>query len=135
MISLSNSTAQTLASGASLTFDTTNMKTGCAECHRKNTASVKLCARPAIYQVYFSANVSGATADTAVQLNLELSGDILPESTMVATPAATNAVNNVSAMVPVQNNCCDYDRITVTNTGTEAVTVNANALLFIKRIA
>lgn len=135
MISLSNSTAQTLAAGQSLTFDTVNMKSGGAECHRKNTASVKLCAKPAIYKVYFSANVTGDTAATAVQLSLTLSGDVLPESTMIYTPATADAVGNISTTVPIKNNCCDYDRVTVTNTGTASVIVSANAELFVQRVA
>ena len=135
MISLSNSTSQTLAAGASLTFDTVNLKTGCAECHRTNTASVKLCAKPAIYEVHFSANVTNATNTDAVQLAMQLSGDTLSDTTMISTPAAASSVNNVSTSTLVRNNCCDYDRITITNTGMVAITVSPNATLFVKRVA
>lgn len=135
MIELSNSTAQTLAVGQAMTFDTVILKTGSSECHRKNTGSVKLCAKGGIYQAYFSGNISGATADTAVQLNMSLGGDILPETIMIATPSAADALNNVATTVSIKNCCCDYDRITVVNTGTTAVTVGANPTLFIKRIA
>ena len=83
MIELSNTIAQTVAVGQSITFDTTLLKTGCAECHRRNTGSVKLCAKNAIYQVNFNANVTGATAATPVQLNIQLGGDTIPESTMI----------------------------------------------------
>lgn len=135
MIQLSNTTAQTVAAGQSITFDTTLLKTGCAECHRRNTGSVKLCAKNAIYQVNFNANVTGATAATPVQLNIQLGGDNIPESTMIYTPAAANAVGNVSMVIPVRNNCCDYDRVTITNTGTTDIIISANPTLFIKRIA
>lgn len=135
MIELSNTTAQTLAAGATATFNTVLLKTGCGECHRKNTGSVKLCAKGGIYQVYFSGNISGATADTAVQLSIALGGDILPETTMIATLSAANALNNVATTTTIKNCCCDYDRVTVTNTGTEEVTIGANPVLFIKRIA
>ena len=135
MIELSNTTAQTLSAGQSITFDTVVMKTGCAECHRANTGSVKLCAKNAIYQVYFNANVSGATAATAVQLGIQLGGDNISESTMIYTPATTDAVGNVSTVLPVRNNCCDYDRVTVVNTGTADITIQAYPTLFIKRIA
>jgi hypothetical protein len=135
MISLSNTTEQTVASGQSITFNTVLSKTGCAECHRKNTGSVKLCAKNAIYQIEFTANVTGATASTPVQLTVQLGGDNLPETNMIYTPATADAVGNVSVSFPVRNNCCDYDRISVVNTGTTDITVSANPLLFIHRIA
>lgn len=135
MIQLSNTTAQTVAVGQSITFNTVLLKTGCAECHRLNTGSVKLCAKNAIYQVNFNANVTGATAANPVQLNIQLGGDSIPESTMIYTPATANAVGNVGVVIPVRNNCCDYDRVTITNTGTTDIIISANPTLFIKRIA
>mgnify|MGYP002769746876 CR=1 FL=1 len=135
MIELSNTTAQTIAVGASVTFNTVLLKTGCGECHRKNTGSVKLCAKGGIYQVYFAGNIGGATAGTPVQLNISLGGEVLPETTMIATPAAANDVNNVATTTTIKNCCCDYDRITLVNTGTTALTVGANPTLFVKRIA
>lgn len=135
MIQLSNTTAQSVAVGQSVTFDTVLMKTGSAECHRKNTGSVKLCAKGGIYQLNFSANVSGATAATPVQLTVQLGGDNVPESTMVYTPATADATGQVNIVLPIRNNCCDYDRITIVNTGTTAITVAANPNFFVKRIA
>lgn len=135
MISLSNTAAQSVAVGSPITFDTVLLKTGCAECHRKNTGSVKLCSKNAIYQLEFSANVTGATATTPVQFTVELGGDQLPESTMVYTPATESAVGNISVSIPIRNNCCDYDRVTIVNTGTTAATVSANPSIFIHRIA
>lgn len=135
MIELSNTTAQTLAIGQSMVFDTVLLKTGCGECHRKNTGSVKLCAKSGIYQVYFAGNISGATAGTPVQLNISLGGEVLPETTMIATPAAADDLNNVATTVTIKNCCCDYDRITIVNTGTTALTVGVNPTLFVKRIA
>ena len=135
MISLSNSTSQAVVAGSSITFDVVNLKTGCAECHRANTASVKLCARPAIYEVHFSANVTNASGTDAVQLALQLSGDTLSDTTMISTPSAAGSVNNIATSTLIRNNCCDYDRVTVTNTGTSTVTVNPNAVLFVRRVA
>lgn len=107
MIELSNTTAQTIAVGASVTFNTILLKTGCGECHRKNTGSVKLCAKGGIYQVYFAGNISGATAGTPVQLNISLGGEVLPETTMIATPAVANDLNNVATTTTIKNYCCD----------------------------
>ena len=70
-----------------------------------------------------------------MQVALALGGDVLPETTMVATPSAANAASNVSVTTLVNNNCCDYDRVTITNTGTTDVTVAANPIFFVKRVA
>lgn len=136
MISLSNTTAQTVAVGQSITFNTVLLKSqNGSECHRKNSASVKLCARPATYEVHFSANVTGATAAAPVQLSIATGGEVLPESTMIYTPATANAVGSMSTDIPIRNCCCDYDRITVTNTGANPIIVSANPILFVHRIA
>lgn len=131
MISLSNTTAQTLEPGQSITFNIVILHTGCGECHRNNSSSVKLKAR-GIYEVSFSANI-GATAAGAAQLSIQAGGDTLPESTMISTTAAAGDLNNVAKTIPIKNCCDDYDRITVTNTGTTTVTVGTNPVLFISR--
>jgi hypothetical protein len=134
MISLSNTSEQTISAGQTLTFNTVLVKSGCAECHRRNTGSVKLCARNGMYEINFSANITAASA-TPIQLSLAIGGDILPETTMVYTPATANAVGNISTTDIIRNNCCDYDRITVVNNGTVDVIVSANPVLFIRRVA
>lgn len=135
MISLSNTSAQTITSGQNITFDTVLSKTGCAECHRQGTGSVKLCAKNAIYEVDFSANITNSSATNPVQLAIALGGDVLSATTMIFTPAASGSIGQVSITIPVRNNCCDYDRITVVNNGTADVTVSANPILSIRRIA
>ena len=136
MISLSNTTEQTVEVGQSITFNTVLLKSkNGSECHRKNSGSVKLCARPATYEVHFGANITGTTAATPVQLSIALGGETLPEATMIYTPATANAIGNISTDIPISNCCCDYDRVTVTNTGTVPVVVSANPVLFVHRIA
>lgn len=134
MIVLSNTTAQTLEAGQSITFDKVVLHTGCGEGHRANTGSVKM-RQNGIYEVTFNGNIAGPTAGSAVSLAMELSGEILPETTMTNTPSLSGAIGNVSATTAIKNCCGDYDRVTVTNIGTEALTVLANAMLFVKRIA
>lgn len=133
MIVLSNTTAQTLAPGQSITFDKVVHKSGCAECHRPGIASVKLRCQ-GVYAVDFSGNVTSTVAGT-VQLVIELGGDPLNETTMKSTPAATGDFNNVSSGTKVRNCCGDYDRITVTNNGTIDVVVDANSNLRIGRLS
>lgn len=134
MIEVSNTTAQTLAAGQAITFDKVLLKTGCAECHRANTSSVKLCSR-GTYVVSFSSNIGADAATTAVQLPIQLGGDTIIGSTMTSTTATSGDLNSVSTTVPVRNYCCDYDRVTIVNTGTTAVTVGVNSTLFIRRVS
>ncbi|UNI72519.1 MAG: hypothetical protein [Chaetfec virus UA24_144] len=134
MIVLSSTVAQTLQPGQALTFNDVILHSGCGECHRGGSGSVKLRAN-GIYEAAFSANVSSATAATPVQLSLAIGGEPLPETTMISTPAAADAFNNISTQTAIKNTCGDYDRVTVVNTGTAPVTVGANPVLFIKRLS
>lgn len=133
MISLSNSTAVTLAVGQAITFDVLNFRTGCSECHRTNSTSVKLRSN-GIYEINFHANVS-APAATAISLSVELGGEPLPGGEMITTSTAADEINSVSITIPVRNCCGDFDRITIVNTGSTGITLQPNSLLYIKRVA
>lgn len=80
-------------------------------------------------------NTGELKAQLAVQLAFQLGGATMPETTMVATPGAANASNNVATSTLIKNCCGDYDRITVTNTGTADVTVAANSAFIVRRLA
>lgn len=134
MIELSNTTAQTLSPGQAITFDQVIFKTGCAECHRANSSSVKLRAN-GTYEVAFSANIGATAAATPVQLSILLGGESIFDATMISTTAAVGDLNNVSKTVGIRNCCGDYDRIMVVNTGSTDVTVGAGSSLFIKRVS
>lgn len=134
MIELTNSAAQVVQPGQSVAFNTVVLHTGCGECYRRNTPSIKLRAN-GIYEVAFSGNVTGATAGTPVQLGIALGGVGLPETVMVSTPATANAFNSVATSTLVQNTCGDYDRVTVVNTGTVAVTISANMKFSVRRLS
>lgn len=95
--------------------------------------SVKLRAK-GIYSIDFRANVGG-TAGAVCQLNIELGGQPIAETTMISTTGAAGTFNSVSGGTYVNNCCCDYDRITVVNTGTTTVTLNPNSCLRIRRVA
>lgn len=133
MIVLSNTTAQTLAPGQAITFDDVVLHSGCGECHRRNTGSVKLRAN-GVYDVSFSGNI-GAEAPGPAQLAIQLGWATLPETTMISQTAAAGDLNNVATSTGVKNCCGDYDRITVVNTGTTPLVVGANSSLFIKRLS
>lgn len=134
MIVLSNTTEQTLAPGQSIVFDDVILHSGCGECHRNNTSSVKMRAN-GNYNLFFAANIGGPTAATPVQLSIQVGGSTLPETTAISTPAAVADRNNVARATTFKNCCGDYDRVTVTNTGANSVIVGANSVLRVYRVS
>lgn len=133
MIVLSNSETQTLAPGQSIAFDLEVLHTGCAECHREGSSSIKL-KNQGIYELMFHANI-GATAVGTASLQMEVGGEALPETSMIATVDTVGALYNVSAATLLKNCCGDYDRVTVTNVGTTSVVVSPNSSFIAKRLA
>lgn len=134
MIELSNTAAQTIAPGQSLTFDTVLLKTGCAEAHRTNSGIVTLKADCAVYEIHFAANISATAAGTA-QLAISLDGEPLVETTMINTISTAGDPDNAATATLVKTGCGCCGKISVTNTGTTSVIVSANPALFVKRVA
>lgn len=126
-----NTAVQTLQPGQSMTFNDVIIKCGTGECHQGNGTSIKLCGQ-GIYDLFFHANIGGVAAG-AVQLSMQLGGATLPETTMISTTAAAGNLNSVSSATFVNTCCCDFNRVTVTNTGTTALTIGANPALKIAR--
>lgn len=137
MIELSNLTEQTLQPGQSLTFDKVVHHKGCGECFTSQVpTSAKLRANGGFYNIEFSGNIAATAANDALQLALAIAGtpaSALVETTMKSTPETANAFNNVATGTYVTNSCSDLNRISVTNTGTVPVIVDANANLRIYR--
>lgn len=134
MIELSNTAAQTIAPGQSLTFDTVLLKTGCAEAHRSNSGIITLKADCAVYEIHFAANISATAAGTA-QLAISLDGEPLIETTMINTISTAGDPDNAATATLVKTGCGCCGKISVTNTGTTSVIVSANPALFVKRVA
>lgn len=134
MIVLSNTTAQTVQPGQAITFNTVTLHTGNGECHRPGTSSVKMKAN-GIYEVRFTGNIGSTVAATTATLNVALGGESLPETTMISETSTAGELNNVSAVTAIKNCCCDYDRVTVVNTGVNPVTIGAGPCFYIKRVS
>ena len=133
MIVLSNTTDQVVQPGQAITFNTVVLHTGNGECHRPGTSSVKMKAN-GIYVASFSANIGVSGAAGIAQIAMAIGGEVLPESTMISNTIADGNLNNVAKEIPIKNCCCDYDRLTVINTGTTSVTIAALGLsLFVRR--
>ena len=136
MLVLSNSNDQTLLPGQSATFNVVVLHTGCAECYRPNSGVVNLAGRGSVYDVSFSGNISTETAGDDAQLAIALDNSPLLETTMISTTAAVGDVNNVATGTFVKTCCCPAaNAITIVNTGSTTVIIDANPLLKIKRNA
>lgn len=133
MILLSNSVAQTVSPGQPLAFGTVPVKTGCDTSHRAGSGTVTLKGKCAVYEVQFSANISG-TAAGPVQLAIALDGEVLPETTMISTVTTAADPNSVSTSTLVRTDGCCCGRIAVVNTGTADVVVSANPSFIVKRV-
>lgn len=134
MIVLSNTTAVTVAPGAAIPFNRLVQKSGCGECwNRQLPNSVKLRVHNGVYSLGFSGNVSSATAGTPVQLSIAVGGQPLIETTMISTPSAADVFNNVSTETRFGSCCCDMDRVTVINSGTAPLTLDANSAFVVDR--
>lgn len=132
MLLLSNTAAQILQPGQTITFNNIISHTGCAECFRNNTGAVGLRAR-GIYEVSFHGNIT-STATGEAQLAIALGSSPLLETTMTESIATAGNIANVGAETLINNCCGAFDgTLTVTNTGTIPVTVAANPSFLIAR--
>lgn len=130
MILLTNSVSQTVEPGASVTFDTEVIKSGCGEFHRDGSGivSLRLCGT---YEASFSGNLGGVAAGS-VSLAVNVDGE--PVGQMDAVTAAAGDLASVSYLTAVRNCADGAGRITVTNNGAAAVTVTSPSLL-VRRFA
>lgn len=129
-IVLTTTADQTLLPNQSLIFSR-DTQTGCDVAFRNNSGSVAT-RMNALYDVMFVGNISVATADQPIELSVEVSGS--PFFTMQQTPGVADQAVNVSGYKILNNlGCCCGNNvqatITVTNTGTNALTVPAGASL------
>lgn len=137
IIQLSNNAAQTIPVGGQVTFNTVILKNGCSIGQRANSGTISINGQGGIFEIGFSANVGGPTAATAVELTIQYDGANLNETTMISVPTtATTEFNSVSTQtfVEIGNSCCATAQITVVNTGTTDIIIDANPTLFVRRI-
>ena len=137
MIQLSNNTAQTIEVGQSVAF-TLLRKTGKSELFNGNNGVYLRDGGQ--FLVMFSANITGPTAATPVQLSIAINGVARPETAMISVPAAASDFNNVATQTSINTEigCCGFNVgspiVTVVNTGTTAITIGANPSLLIGRV-
>lgn len=129
-IVLTTTSDQTLLPNQSLIFSR-DTQTGCDVAFRNNSGSL-VTRFNSLYDVAFTGNISVATADQPIELSVEVSGT--PFFTMQQVPGVADAPVNVAGYKILNNlGCCCGNNvqatITVTNTGTNALTVASGASL------
>jgi hypothetical protein len=93
------------------------------------------CSQASIFDLSFNGNVTSGTAGTEVQLAMTIDGTPLAETAMIETIGTANSYQNLAARTYLK--VCPGEDVTlsVTNTGTEPVTIDANAAFTARRIA
>lgn len=139
MLALSNSTAQTVAPGQAVTFNTVLLSTGTAERFRKNAGLISLRASKGIYGITYRANIGDSTGTAAAQLSVQFNGATLPETTAITPTPVAGDLSNVTGGTDLysgsQCTCGSFGNITLVNTGTTTITVGANAMIEVIRRA
>lgn len=132
MYVLSNTTEQTLTPNQTTTFNAVVQHQGCGMSHRANSGLVSI-RKPGLYLVSFSGNVTGTAAGT-VQLSVALDGEALAETTMTNSIATAGDPENVSGLTLVRVNCNCCVQLSVKNTGTTDVVINANPAFVVTEV-
>lgn len=148
MIVLSNSAAQVIPVGGTVTFNLTVLHTGCdsngcggSEYHRQGSGAVRLrgrgnrCGQASIFDLSFNGNVTSGTAGTEVQLAMTIDGTPLAETTMIETIGTANSYQNLAARTYLKVCPGEDVTLTVVNTGATVLTLDANAALTARRVA
>lgn len=128
---------QTVATNANVLLTAVNPNYGrCFVNHREDSGLVTLNGIPnqccTQYRILFNANIAVPDGGTpgAISLALALNGEAVPSTTMIVTPTATEAFNNVSASIYVTSHrgCCQ--QLSIKNTSTQDISVqNANLIV------
>lgn len=131
---------QTVEANRSLYFTDTVVSGNCSILHRDQSGLVTLRGLTgqcrARFRVSFGGNIAIAEGGTVgpISLAIAISGEAVPTTTMISTPAAVGEYNNVysSIFLDVPRGCC-Y-QISVVNTSDQAIDVQ-NANLIVERVA
>ena len=121
-------------------FTETAVSGNCSIMHREGSGIVTLRGMTnqcrARFRITFGANIAVPTGETVgpISLAIAVSGEAIPTSSMIETPAAVEDFSNVSSVLflDVPRGCCT--QVSVENTSTIPVNVQ-NANLIVERVA
>ena len=131
---------QTVAVNQDILFTDDPVRGNNSIMHREGSGLVTLrgitCQCKARCRIFFGANIAvpeGGTAG-AISASIAISGEAIPTSSMIVTPAAVDEYFNVSAslFIDVPAGCCT--NISVKNTSDQAINVQ-NANIIVERVA
>lgn len=131
---------QTVAVNQDILFTDDPVRGNNSIMHREGSGLVTLrgitCQCKARFRIFFGANIAvpeGGTAG-AISASIAISGESIPTSSMIVTPAAVDEYFNVSAslFIDVPAGCCT--NISVKNTSDQAINVQ-NANIIVERVA
>lgn len=131
MLFASTATAQTLATGQSLSFNLNWKTNGCKTCFNNLGSGISIGAN-SLYLITFNGNITGSVAAGLLALSIQADGTTV--ATMNSVPTAAGDLNAVSRTVPLLTNCNNGSTITVTNTGTNPIDIPAGATLFVAQL-
>ena len=132
---------QTVEANRSLYFTDTVTDGSCSIIHRVSSGLVTLRGLTnqcrARFQISFSGNIAVATGGTVgpISLAIAISGEAIPGTNMISTPAAVGEFNNVatSTYIDVPRGCCIT--VSVQNTSSDTAIDVQNANLIVERVA
>ena len=132
---------QTVEANRSLYFTDTVTDGSCSIVHRVSSGLVTLRGLTnqcrARFQISFSGNIAVATGGTVgpISLAIAISGEAIPGTNMISTPAAVGEFNNVatSTYIDVPRGCCIT--VSVQNTSDDTAIDVQNANLIVERVA
>lgn len=138
MLVLSNTAAQTLAAGQSLTFNAIK-QSGRSELVTGSGTSEVFVKDGGMFLVDFTATVTGTTAAAPVQLQLEVNGSPQTETLRQVTITAAGDLHTMAFGTAVSTaSPCGFNigspSLTITNTGANPITVNAGFSFRIVRV-
>lgn len=131
---------QTVAVNQDILFTDDSVRGNNSIMHREGSGLITLrgitCQCKARFRIFFGANIAvpeGGTAG-AISASIAISGEAIPTSSMIVTPAAVDEYFNVSAslFIDVPAGCCT--NISVKNTSDQAINVQ-NANIIVERVA
>lgn len=131
---------QTVAVNQDILFTDDPVRGNNSIMHREGSGLVTLrgitCQCKARFRIFFGANIAvpeGGTAG-AISASIAISGEAIPTSSMIVTPAAVDEYFNVSAslFIDIPAGCCT--NISVKNTSDQAINVQ-NANIIVERVA
>lgn len=131
---------QTVAVNQDILFTDDPVRGNNSIMHREGSGLVTLrgitCQCKARFRIFFGANIAVSEGGTAgaISASIAISGEAIPTSSMIVTPAAVDEYFNVSAslFIDVPAGCCT--NISVKNTSDQAINVQ-NANIIVERVA